>query len=93
VSVKVLQIDRTAGKAGLLALATVELPGGIVVRGFRVTESRNGARVAVPQRVWFDSGERYSEPLLELPELLRRDVFERVLTAYMEGNSRNGPAR
>ena len=90
--IKVIQIDRTAGKAGLLGLATVDLGTGIVVRGFRVCESRNGPRVAVPQRVWFDSGERYSEPLIELTEPLRREVFECVLRAYMEGNKGHGAA-
>jgi len=86
VGVTVLQIDRTAGKAGLLALATVDLGGGIIVRGWRVCEGRNGPRIAVPQRTWFDSGERYSEPLVDLPEPLRREVFERVLRAFLDGN-------
>ncbi len=85
-AIRVLQIDRTAGKAGLLGLATVDVGGGLIVRGFRITESRNGPRVAVPARTWFDAGERYTEPLLDLPEPLRREVFECVLRAYLEGN-------
>ncbi len=91
-AVKVIQIDRTAGKAGLLALATVDLGGGLVVRGWRICEGRNGPRIAVPARTWFDSGERYSEPLVDLPEPLRREVFECVLRAYMEGNKGHGAA-
>ena len=85
-SVQVIQIDRTAGKAGLLALATVDVGSGIVIRGWRITQSRNGPRVAVPARTWFDAGEKYSEPLVDLPEPLRRDIFACVLRAYMEGN-------
>ncbi len=92
-AVRVLQIDRTAGKAGLLALATVDVGGGLIVRGFRITESRNGPRVAVPARTWFDAGERYTEPLLDLPEPLRREVFECVLRAYVEGNKGHETAR
>ncbi len=91
-TVRVLQIDRTAGKAGLLGLATVDI-NGIIIRGFRITESRNGPRVAVPARTWFDAGERYTEPLLDLPEPLRREVFECVLRAYVEGNKGHETAR
>ena len=91
-TVRVLQIDRTAGKAGLLGLATVDI-NGIIIRGFRITESRNGPRAAVPARTWFDAGERYTEPLLDLPEPLRREVFECVLRAYVEGNKGHGADR
>ncbi len=82
-TVRVVNIDRTAGKGGLLAMAIVDL-GGIVVRGWRITKNYNGgARVSVPMRIWFDGGERYSEPLVDLPEQLRREVFEAIKGAYM----------
>ncbi len=85
--VTVLQIERTIGKAGLLGLATVELAGGIVIRGWRICEGRNGnPRIAVPHRVWFDAGERYSEPLVDLPEPLRWELFDAIRRAWMEGN-------
>ncbi len=85
--VRVLQIDRSAGKAGLLALATVDLGDGILVRGWRITRSHNGGvKISVPQRTWFDAGERYSEPLVDLPEHLRWEVFDAVRNAYMAGS-------
>ncbi len=92
-TVRVVNIDRAAGKAGLLALATVDL-GGILVRGWRITRGYNGGvKIAVPQRVWFDQGERYSEPLINLPEPLRGEVFDAVRNAYMAGSmGSEGPA-
>ncbi len=92
-AVKVIQIDRTAGKAGLLALATVDLGGGLVVRGWRICEGRNGPRIAVPQRTWFDAGERYAEPLVDLPEHLRWEVFDAIRRAWLEGSKGNEAAR
>ncbi len=82
-AVRVVNIDRTAGKGGLLAMAVVEL-GGILIRGWRITESHSGgARVSVPQRIWFDGGERYCEPLVDLPEQLRWEIFNAIRNAYM----------
>ncbi len=93
-AVRVLQIDRTAGKAGLLGLATVDVGSGLVVRGWRICEGRNGnPRIAVPQRVWFDSGERYAEPLIDLPEPLRWEVFDAIRRAWLEGSKGNEAAR
>lgn len=88
--VRVVNVDHAAGKAGLLALATVELDGGILVRGWRITRGHNGGvKISVPQRTWFDGGERYSEPLIDLPEHLRWEVFDAIRRAYMAGGIGN----
>ena len=88
---KVVHIDDSVKKDGLLALAAVDLGGGVIIRGFRVTTGRNATiRVSVPQRVWFNGGEKYTEPLLDLPEHLRWEIFNAIRESYRNDQ---GPER
>ncbi len=67
----------------ILAFADIDVGGGVIVKGFRVTRGENGLFASVPSKSFVVAGEtRYVPQVLFLSQDRRTQFLDAVLEAY-----------
>ncbi len=80
--VRVLCIDLVRGSSGLLATASICLPNGVVIHGFRIWRGAGGINVGVPVLSWIHDGVRLQRPVVGLPEPLSHEILSEISQAW-----------